>query len=168
MSSTESLTTSAENPATGPRIAVDLTGGLALLAIAAVFLLNAGEGRLDWLFPVALSYTQVVFAVYLIIRGLLGYGDRVGVVPPILRGKGVDVAVFIGMAAAYVVLSEPVGFWIMSVAMIIVSSIYLATVRSRKNVMLSVAVALGVILVAYGLLLHVFYVPLPEARWLPF
>lgn len=152
----------------GPRIAADLVGGMALLGIAAVFLLKAGEGRLDWLLPVVLSYGVGILGVLLVVRGLLGYGDRVAAVPPILRGQGVDVAVFIVLAVIYVLLASPVGFWTMSALMIFSGSVYLDVARSRRNLTVSVLAAAGICVVGYFVLTQVFYIPMPRGQWLPF
>ncbi len=167
MSSPEHTSSSPEHTS-GPRLPVDLVGGLTLLAVVAVFLLKAGEGYLDWLFPLVLSYAVGALAVILAVRGLLGRGKRMPVVPAIIRGRGVDVAVFIALALAYVILAEPVGFWITSVAMIFIGSTYLSVVRDRRTLAVSLAVALSVGIIAFFLLTRVFYVPLPQSGWLPF
>lgn len=156
-----------EQPA-GRTVSVDLLGGLALLAIAGVFLLASGEGRMDWLMPVALSYTLVLIGIYLVVRGLLGRGERTFLVPGVLRGRGIDVAVFVAMSVVYVVLAPTVGFWVMSALMIIGSSLYLAPQRNRRVIVTSVLASVGVCVVFYLLMLHVFYVPLPASGWLPF
>lgn len=158
------------DPATGapPRIPVDLAGGLSLLAIAAVFLLNAGEAALDWIFPLSLAYALAAIAVYLVARGLLGFGDRTDTLIPILHGRGVDVVVFVVLAVLYVALARVMGFWIMSVAMIFTGSVYLDHARTRRRITLAAAVALAVCALAYVFLLRVFYVPVPRADWLPF
>lgn len=159
----------APSPAREPaRARVEIIAGAALIAIAAVFILSAGEGSMDWLFPLALAWLLVAVGIYLVIRGLLGYGETVPARPAVLRGEGVDVAIFTGIAVLYVVLARPVGFWLASAAMLVLSSIYLAVDRDRKTYVYSVVVAIAVCVVSYILLLHVFYVPLPRARWLPF
>jgi hypothetical protein len=133
-----------------------------------VFVLNAGEGALDWVFPLSLSYTLAIIGVYLTIRGLLGFGDTTDTLLPILRGRGVDVFVFAVLTAIYVGLARAIGFWTMSAVMLFAGSIYLDPVRSKKRIALAAVVAFTVCIVAYVLLLRVFYVPLPRARWLPF
>ena len=150
------------------RARVELIAGVALIAIAAVFILSAGTGSMDWLFPLALAWLLVAVGVYLVIRGLLGFGETVRAKPALLRGEGVDVAIFTGIAVIYVVLARPIGFWLASAAMLFLSSIYLAVDRDRRTYVYSAVVAVAVCVVSYVLLLHVFYVPLPRARWLPF
>ena len=150
-----------------PRIPVDLVGGIVLLGIVAVFLLNAGDDLLDWIFPLILSYTLAIIGVYLVIRGLLGFGDKTDTLLPILRGRGTDPFVFTVLAAIYVGLVRAVGFWTMSVLMLFAGSVYLDHARSKRRIALAAVVALAVCIGAYVLLERVLYVPLPPERWLP-
>jgi Tripartite tricarboxylate transporter TctB family len=155
------------------QIPADLVAGLVMLGIAAVFRLKAGDERLDWIFPVTLSYVLGGLGLLLVIRGLTGRGDRVPAVPPILRqrslrGQGVDVAVFLGLTVGYVVLLSTVGFWVMSALTIFVAAVYLDPVRSPRRLAIAAAVAIAVCIAAYLLLTRVFYVPFPAADWLPF
>lgn len=149
------------------RIPMDLVGGLFLFSVVAVFLLNAGEGALDWIFPLSLSYTLAIIAGYLVVRGLLGFGDKTDTLLPIVRGRGVDVSVFTAIAVIYVVLVRAVGFWTMSAVMMFAGSVYLDSVRSKKRIGLAAVVALAVCIAAYVILVRVLYVPLPPERWLP-
>jgi hypothetical protein len=151
----------------GSGIPVDLMSGVFLLAIVAVFVLNAGDRALDWVFPLSLSYLLGAIAVYLTIRGLLGFGDRTDTLLPVLRGRGVDVLVFTVLAAIYVVLLRAVGFWTMSALMLFAGSVFLDPTRSRKRIALSAVVAVVVCLAAYLLLVRVLFVPLPPEVWLP-
>jgi Tripartite tricarboxylate transporter TctB family len=148
-------------------IPVDLVSGVFLIAVVAVFVLNAGDSTLDWIFPLTLSYTLGILAVALTIRGLLGRGDRVDTLLPVLHGRGVDVLVFTVIAAIYVILVPLVGFWTMSAVMIFVGSVYLDPTRSRRRIAISAIVALAVCLGAYVLLVLVLFVPLPPEAWLP-
>ena len=150
------------------RIPLDLVGGLFLLAVAAVFIFNAGEDRLDWIFPLSLAYATGIIGIYLTIRGLLGFGDRTETLIPVLRGRGVDVALFCVLTGLYVGLARAIGFWIMSMVMLFGGAVYLDHERTAKRTAMAGVVAFLVCIVAYLLLRKVFYVPLPKARWLPF
>jgi len=151
----------------GAGIPVDVVSGVFLLAIVAVFVLNAGDRALDWIFPLSLSYLLGAIAVCLTIRGLLGFGARTDTLLPVLRGRGVDVLVFTVLAAIYVVLVRAVGFWTMSALMLFAGSVFLDPARSRKRIALSAVVAVMVCLAAYILLVRVLFVPLPPEAWLP-
>jgi hypothetical protein len=160
-----------ERPATestGPQISRDLVAGIVTLGVVAVFLGNAGEvsrGEYDWLFPVALSYALGVFAVILMLRGLLGRGERMPVVPVVLRGQGIDVLVFCVLTVLYVVLVPRLGFWATSTTMIVAGAVVLDTRRSVKTVLLAVAVAVAVTVVGYLTLTDIFYVRFPTGPW---
>jgi hypothetical protein len=148
------------------RIPLDLVSGLFLLAVVAVFVLNAGDDPLDWVFPLSLSYSLGAIAVYLVIRGVLGFGDKTDTLLPVLHGRGVDVLVITLLAAIYVALVRPIGFWTMSAVMLFSASIYLDADRSRKSIAVSAVVAITVCVAAYVLLVRVLYVPIPPEGWL--
>lgn len=169
-SSTESpvaVPTSQEDSPPGPQVSQDLVGGLVLGSIVAVFLLRAGPMNRDWVFPLVLAWATGVVSAYLVVRGLLGHGERISARPTLFRGGALDIGVFIAMAVAYVALLRPLGYWIMTSVMIFAASQYLDTRRSRANVVISAVVAIVVSLGAFLLLTKVFYVPVPKARWLP-
>lgn len=153
---------------TGPLVRRDLVSGLVLLGVVAVFLGNAGEvgkGKYDWLFPVALSYALAALAVILVVRGLLGRGEQMPLVPIIFRGQGVDVAFFATLVIVYVVLVQWLGFWVMTAAMIIVAAIYLDTRRSTRGALIAVAVAVTACVVGYLTLTEIFYIKFPAGPW---
>ena len=139
-----------------------------MLAVVAVFLGNAGEvgaGKYDWLFPVVLSYALGGLALVLVVRGLLGKGERISVVPAVLRGQGIDVAVFSILSVLYVALVRPVGFWIMSALTIFAAAVYLDTRRSTRGALISSVVAILTCVVAYLVLTRVFYISFPPPPW---
>lgn len=151
-----------------PTVRLDFLAGLVLLTIAAFFLLGAGEGTLDWVFPTTLSYGVGILGVVLVIRALFGYSERISIIPPILRRQRAGVAVFILVMVVYVLLIRPVGFWPSSVLMIFAAAAYLAPERSRRSVAIAAGAAVVASLLSYILLEYIFYVPFPEPRWLPF
>lgn len=149
-------------------ISRDLVAGLVMLGFVAIFLGKAGEvgrGKFDWLFPVVLSYALGLLALTLVGRGLLGRGERMPAVPIILRGQGVDVAVFAVLTIAYVALVLPVGFWVSSAVMIVVAAVYLDTRRSARGFAISVAVAVLACGIGYLTLTRVFYIKFPLGPW---
>lgn len=147
---------------------VDLLAGLTLLAVGLMFRLASGSGSMNWLMPVALTYALMTTGAYLIVRGLRGRGSTLAVRRPERHGQGTDLAVFLVVAVAYVVLAPYVGFWLTSALMLFGCAMLFAPRRNRRTVLVSAAAALGLCLVFYVLMLHVFYVPLPEGVWLPF
>lgn len=149
----------------GPQVSRELVCGLVTLAIVAVFLGNSGPEGIDWLFPKVLSYALAALAVILVMRGLLGFGDKMPLVPVVLRGQGVDVAVFSVFTVAYVALVPYVGFWAVTAAMIVAAAVYLDTRPSIRGAAISVAVSLILCVVAYVVLTKVFYIDFPPAPW---
>lgn len=149
----------------GPQISRDLVAGLVMFAVVTVFLGFAGGSELDWLFPKVLSYALAALAVILVARGLLGSGEKMPVVPIILRGRGVDVAVFSLCTVLYVAFAPIVGFWVMTAVMIFAASVYLDTARSIKGAAISVAVSLILCVSAYLVMTKVFYIDFPPAPW---
>lgn len=156
--------TAVERERPGPLVRRDLVCGLAMFGVVAVFLGAAGDegDRLDWLYPKVLSYALAAVALLLVARGLLGYGDRIPLVPAILRGRGVDVALFTLIAVVYVVLVPQVGIWVMTALLLVGGSVYLDTSRSVRGLVVSVAVAVVVCVLGYVLLTEVFFIGLPD------
>lgn len=147
----------------------DFVGGLALLGVAALFLLNAGEvvdGRYDWLFPIVLSYALGGLSLAMLLRGLLGRRDRMSLLPRVLRGEGVDVVLFSGLIIVYVILIEPLGFWITSLMTLFVGAVFLDTRRTRGGILLALGVACLASVIAYLALTQLFYINFPPTPWL--
>ncbi|MPZ52174.1 MAG: hypothetical protein GEU79_05490 [Acidimicrobiia bacterium] len=156
-------------PKPSPQINEQLLGGIVLFAIAAVFLGYSGEETMDWLFPRVLAYALVIVGVVLVIMGLLGKGRKVPLIPPLLRGHGVDVGVFAGLAAAWVILIQPVGFWIISLIVLFLGAVYLTNNRDRKSIIQAAVMAGFVVVAGYLVMLKLFYVPLRiTGSWWPF
>jgi FtsH-binding integral membrane protein len=130
-----------ETPATvagdetrGRQIPVEILTGVIMAGVAALFLLNAGSTKLDWLFPIVLSYVLLAIAVVLM---------------------------FAVAAIAYAALTPYVGFWIMTGLVITGAAVYLDTQRSLKRLIIAAAVAVAVCVVAYLTLTEIFYVEFP-------
>lgn len=157
----ETPATAAGDERPGRQIPVEILTGVIMAGVAALFLLNAGSTKLDWLFPIVLSYALVAVAVVLILRGALGFGGKIPLVPPILRGHGIDVLVFSVAAIAYAALTPYVGFWIMTGLVITGAAVYLDTQRSLKRLIIAAAVAVALCVVAYLTLTEIFYVEFP-------
>jgi len=77
----------------------------------------------------------------------------------------VDVFTFLLIALCYLLVMYGLGFWLSSLLMLSLVSLYLTKDKTRHNVTLAIVVPLAACVVAYVVFLHVFYVPLPEATW---
>ncbi|MGH8869243.1 MAG: tripartite tricarboxylate transporter TctB family protein [Actinomycetes bacterium] len=159
--------TSDQGQAQPRTLRVDVLGGLVLLAVGLTFRLASGSGSMNWLMPVALTDFLMAVGGYLIVRSLLRRGATVALRRPDRHSPGADVAVFLVIAATYVVLAPFAGFWLTSALMLFGCSMLFAPQRDRRAALISAATALGICAVFYVLMLHVFYVPLPEGEWLP-
>ena len=74
---------------------------------------------------------------------------------------------FLWIALGYLLVTYSLKFWLSSFLMLSLASIYLTLETTRHNLGLAIVVPLATCVVAYVVFLHVFYVPLPEATWLP-
>jgi hypothetical protein len=148
----------------GPRISTDVLGAVALFAIAGVLLSQTGDDLRDWVLPRTLNYLLIAVGAILLVRGLLRPRATVPAVPRLSR-SGRDAVLFVAVAVGYVVVMPIVGFWLTSAVVIFVLSLMLAESRNMRTVLVSLAAAVAICIVFYVLMLHVFYVPLPEGVW---
>lgn len=155
---------SSEDVGRSPRVGRDVLAALALFAIAGVLLSQSGADLRDWVLPRTLNYLLIVVGVVLLVRGLVRPRETVHVVPRLSRG-GRDAVLFVAVAVGYVAVMPIAGFWITSAVVIVVLSVALAESRNLRTVLVSVAAAVAICVVFYVLMLHVFYVPLPEGVW---
>lgn len=165
-SRTEGTPSRADGPvrAGEPGVPRDLAAGLAMLVVVAIFLTNAGEvgrGKYDWLFPVVLSYALLALAVVLVVRGVLGRGDRMPLSPAIFRGQGGDVTVFCVLTIVYIVVIPWIGFWVASALMICAAGVFLETRRSWRSAVVAAVVAVAACTAGYLSLTEIFYIKFP-------
>jgi hypothetical protein len=152
---------STHTEARGPRVSIDLLAAVSLFLIAAVLLSQTGDGVRDWAMPRSLCYLVIGVGVVLLVKGLVRPGEKVPLIPPVVRHKGLDTAFFITAAVAYVLAIPIFGFWLSSAVTIFGLSVALAEKRDVRAVLTSGVTAVVVCAGAYLLMLHVFYVPLP-------
>jgi hypothetical protein len=146
----------------GPQVSIDILASVTLFLIAAVLLSQTGDGARDWAMPRSLNYLLIGVGLVLLVKGLVRPGDKVPLIPPVARRRGLDTAFFMAVAVIYALVIPFLGFWISSAVTLFVLSVALAETRDRRTVLQSAATAVGVCAGAYLLMQHVFYVPLPE------
>ena len=83
------------------------------------------------------------------------------------RTAFIDVLVFLVVVLAYMFVMFGLGFWLSSLFMLALTSIYLTLEKTRRNVRMALIVPLCVCIAAYLIFTHVFYVPFPAGTWLP-
>jgi hypothetical protein len=147
----------------------DLLAALVLFSIGAISLSQEGDDLMNWVFPRLATY--VVLAIGTVLLARVVFGEAIKRLPdtfqwgPEDRAVAIDLVVFCAIVLAYVFVMYGLGFWVSSFLMMSLASIYLTQDKSRRSIGVAIAAALGTCIVAYIVFLHVFYVPLPEARW---
>jgi len=147
----------------------DFLSALVLFFIGAVALYKEGDDLMNWVFPRLATYF-VLFAAA-VMAGRVIFTDTDKRVSEIIRVSAedrlvaLDVFVFLVIVFGYLLVMYGLGFWLASFLMLAVASIYLTLDKTRKNIALAIVVPLGICIAAYIIFLHVFYVPVPEARW---
>ena len=149
----------------------DLLTALVLFGIGMVFLSDSGDDLKDWIFPLLATYLILGIAVALvllvIIRAIM---KRLPEIPHLTaedRTAYFDVLVFFLIVLAYILVMHGIGFWLSSLLMVTLTSIYLTLEKTRHNMMLALVVPLLFCIVAFFVFTHVFYIPFPEATWWP-
>lgn len=151
------------------RVSEEILAAGVCFVLAGLFQSRTGiSGRpLEWVYPQWLLIFIAAVGVILLVRGLLGYGEKYELVPPILRGEGRDVAVFILIAVIYVLLLEPVGFWPTSILMVFVASMILTTERTVRTAAVAAVTAVAIAVIGHLVFRRIFYIPFPEPPWWP-
>jgi MFS family permease len=147
----------------------DLLSAVVLFFIGAVSLSQAGTDPRNWIFPRLATYVILAIAAVLLARVVIAaIMERVpDIIPraPDDRVILIDLVVFCAIVLGYVFVMYGLGFWLASFLMLSLTSLYLTLEKTRRNLVLALVVPLAACVVAYVVFLHVFYVPLPEARW---
>lgn len=149
----------------------DLLTALVLFCIGAVFWIDPGADVKDWIFPRLALYLILGIAVAMTARVVFAaIMKRLPDVIPLTskdRLAFIDVTVFFVIVLAYIFVLYGFGFWLSSLLMMSLTSIYLTLEKTRHNIVLAVVVPLLTCIAAYFIFLHVFYVPFPKATWWP-
>ncbi len=149
----------------------DLLTALVLFGIGALFSVGTTDDVKDWIFPQLATYVVFATAAILLARVVLAAVSKRA--PDIVDGFRenrvviVDLLVFCAIVLVYILVMNGLGFWLASFLMLSLASTYLTMEKTRRNLILAVAVPLGACVLAYFIFLRVFYVPLPEATWWP-
>jgi uncharacterized BrkB/YihY/UPF0761 family membrane protein len=147
----------------------DFLSALVLFLIGSVALYKEGDDLMNWVFPRLATYFVLFAAAVMAARVIFADTDKR--VSEIIRVSAedrlvaLDVFVFLVIVFGYLLVMYGLGFWLASFLMLAVASIYLTLDKTRKNIVLAIVVPLGICIAAYIIFLHVFYVPVPEARW---
>lgn len=147
----------------------DLVTGLVLFFVGGVALISAGSDVKNWIFPLLAIYLILGIAAALVAR--VAFAAIMKQAPDIIRLARedrviyIDVLVFFLIVLAYMFVMSGLGFWLSSLLMLSLTSIYLTLDKTRHNIGLATIVPLVACVVAYFVFLHLFYVPFPKATW---
>ncbi len=134
-------------------------------------MIGAGDDVKNWIFPLLAAYLILGIAAALVARvvfaAIMRHVPDIVRLAPEDRIAFIDVLVFILIVLAYMFVMYGLGFWLSSLLMLSLTSIYLTLDKTRRNIRLAMIVPLGACVLFYFVFLHLFYVPFPKATWWP-
>jgi hypothetical protein len=150
---------------------IDLLTALVLFCVSFVFWADPSSDVKDWIFPVMANYLVLGIAVILAARVVFSIllkriPDSIRLDPE-NRSAVIDVIVFGLIVLGFMYVMYGLGFWVSGFIMLTLTSIYLTLDKTRRNIRMAIIVPLASCVAAYLIFTHVFYVPFPEASWLP-
>ncbi len=132
---------------------------------------GAGDDVKNWIFPLLAAYLILGIAAALVARvvfaAIMRHVPDIVHLSPEDRIAAIDVLVFFLIVLAYMFVMYGLGFWLSSLLMLSLTSIYLTLDKTRRNIRLAMIVPLGACVLFYFVFLHLFYVPFPKATWWP-
>ena len=148
----------------------NLLTALMLFGVSWMFSVGSSSDPKDWAFPLLANYVIFWVAVILLVQFLVSlFRKRV---PDLLqfstedRYSAIDVLIFLVIVLAFMFAMGGLGFWLSSLIMLILASLYLTLDKTRRSVTLATIVPFGICVSAYLIFTYVFYVPFPEGSWL--
>jgi hypothetical protein len=147
----------------------DLLAGVILFVIGVIAWANAGSDMMNWAFPLLATYFILFAGAVLIARVLFPAVSEHALdlisVGAEARVVWRDVAAFLVIGLGYLVVMYGLGFWLASLVMLSLVSLYLTKNKTRHNLALAIATPIAACIVAYIVFEKVFYVPLPDPTW---
>ena len=116
----------------------NLLTALVLFSVGAVFSADSAADEKDWIFPLLANYLILGIAVALVARVLFAaimkdLPDIIHLAPED-RFAFIDVLVFFLIVLAYMFVMYGLGFWLSSLLMLLLTSIYLTLDKTRRNI----------------------------------
>ncbi|MDG2032732.1 MAG: tripartite tricarboxylate transporter TctB family protein [Rhodospirillales bacterium] len=149
----------------------NLLTALVLFGVSWMFSVGSSSDPKDWAFPLLANYVTLGVAVILLVHFFVSLVRQQ--VPDQLqfsvddRTSAIDVLVFLTFVLAFMFVMYGLGFWLSSLIMLIMASLYLTLNKTRRSVTMAVVVPIGICITAFLIFTYVFYVPFPEGSWLP-
>ena len=148
----------------------NLLTALMLFGVSWMFSVGSSSDPKDWAFPLLANYVIFWVAVILLVQFLVSLVRKK--MPDLLqfstedRYSAIDVLIFLVIVLAFMFVMGGLGFWLSSLIMLILASIYLTLDKTRRSVTIAAIVPFGICVSAYLIFTYVFYVPFPEGTWL--
>ena len=141
-----------------------------LFGVSWMFSVGSSSDPKDWAFPLLANYVIFWVAVILLVQFLVSLFRKEML--DLLqfsnedRYSAIDVLIFLVIVLAFMFVMDSLGFWLSSLIMLILASLYLTLDKTRRSVTTAVIVPFGICVSAYLIFTYVFYVPFPEGTWL--
>ena len=148
----------------------NLLTALMLFGVSWMFSVGSSSDPKDWAFPLLANYVIFWVAVILLVQFLVSLVRKK--MPDLLqfstedRYSAIDVLIFLVIVLAFMFVMGGLGFWLSSLIMLILASLYLTLDKTRRSVTIAAIVPFGICASAYLIFTYVFYVPFPEGTWL--
>ena len=148
----------------------NLLTALMLFGVSWMFSVGSSSDPKDWAFPLLANHVIFWVAVILLVQFLVSLVRKK--MPDLLqfstedRYSAIDVLIFLVIVLAFMFVMGGLGFWLSSLLMLILASLYLTLDKTRRSVAIAAIVPFGVCVCAYLIFTYVFYVPFPEGTWL--
>ncbi len=153
----------------GKLLNTDFVTALVLFGVSALFSVGSSADPKDWAFPLLANYVVLGIAIAFLVRAVFAsLGKRSAElirVSPEHWAAFRTVLVFLVIVLAYMFVMFGLGFWLSSLLMLTLASLYLTLERTRRNVGLAIIVPVCICVAAFVVFTHVFYVPFPAASW---
>ena len=148
----------------------NLLTALMLFGVSWMFSVGSSSDPKDWAFPLLANYVIFSVAIILLVQFLFSLVRKK--MPDLLqfstedRYSAIDVLIFLVIVLAFMFVMGGLGFWLSSLIMLLLASLYLTLDKTRRSVAIAAIVPCGICISAYLIFTYVFYVPFPEGTWL--
>ena len=149
----------------------NLLTALVLFGVGWMFSVGSSSDPKDWAFPLLANYVILAAGSILLLQFMV---SKLLKRPSDLlqfssedKSSAIDVLVFLIFVLSFLFVMYGFGFWLSSLLMLILASLYLTLDKTPKNVIMAIIVPIGICIVAFLIFTYVFYVPFPEGSWLP-
>jgi len=153
----------------GKILNTDFLTALVLFGVSALFAVGSSSDPKDWAFPLLANYVTLGIAIVFLVRAI--YATIAHKVIDAIqitvedRAAFLNVFIFLVIVLAYMFVMFGLGFWLSSLLMLVLASVYLTVEKTRRNLMLAIVVPIAICIIAFLIFTHVFYVPFPGAGW---